>query len=410
MILLDAYYITRLKIKNISTFYRKDSNCYYLNDLFCLTVINTNMETCHPNFSIPISPEVAIGYLYNNYHKTLILGVVPVLILIGFVGNLGFLFVILKIQYMRTITNFYLGNLAVADLSLIITMAINIMWSYSNSQVTFDKPYRSSAGCVLYIFFIYLPFFASTSLVTLVTMERYIAICKPLYHRMVSNKVRSVKFVIVSWTIASIFAALYTPGEALVRYVCVKWPDGELYENVPSEIYFCASKSDLFDGFGLYAQAIPFWFALIVNMAMSCMIIRKLNYRKFSTAAPVQRQTDTTRNQVAKMLIANNVAFFLCLGPLQIYNIFNILYWHTGHTPFTYYELDTWLWMARVTGVANSAINPIIYNATNQRYRVAFAKCFGCDAALRKPQMTSYISGGNSSSTQIPKQRDSCAL
>ncbi len=353
------------------------------------------METCHPNFSIPISPEVAIGYLYNNYHMTLILGVVPVLILIGFVGNLGFLFVILKIQYMRTITNFYLGNLAVADLSLIITMAINIMWSYSNSQVTFDKPYRSSAGCVLYIFFIYLPFFASTSLVTLVTMERYIAICKPLYQRMVSSKVRSVKFVIVSWTIASIFAALYTPGEALVRYICIKWPEDELYKNVPSKIYYCSPKYKLSGGFGLYAQAIPFWFALIINTAMSFMIIKELNHRKSSTAAPVQHQTDTTRNQVAKMLIVNNVAFFLCLGPLQILNIFSILYWHTGYTPFTYFEWERWLWMARVTGVANSAINPIIYNATNQRYRVAFAKCFGCGPAPRHSQKPSLVSGRN---------------
>ena len=89
-------------------------------------------------------------------------------------------------DYMRTLTNFYLGNLAVADLSFIAVTAVRYFWSYTRSPVQAEVPYRST-------FITYLCVFSCLSFFTLVTVERYFAICKQFSKN--SGKNRSIKLV-----------------------------------------------------------------------------------------------------------------------------------------------------------------------------------------------------------------------
>ena len=61
--------------------------------------------------------DIATQFYYSQAEKLIILVLYPSLVAFGIVGNLAFLAVVVKIPSMRTITNAYLVNLAVCDIT-----------------------------------------------------------------------------------------------------------------------------------------------------------------------------------------------------------------------------------------------------------------------------------------------------
>ena len=342
------------------------------------------MDDCHPNNSLTLITKFAIEMLYTTPERILILGVFPVIIIIGLLGSVGFMVVIYKMDDMKTLTNFYLGNLAAADLSFIIVTAVRYLWFYINSPVRIEIPYRSSFGCMMSLFITYLCLFLYLSLITLVTVERYFAICKPLQFRTISGKNRSIKLVLGTWLGCSLLAGFFIFLYPSLEVQCIKWPDDKTFRSLPSKIYICKSIYEWMWLTTKYVQGIAFWLSLVVNMILSVKIIIALSQRN-SLAKSNKQQTDIIRNQVTRMLITNNAVFFLLHGPYQIRNIIRISQEHLGYdVTNSYIYSDLMLWISRVGVIANSAVNPVIYNITNPRYRQAFLKCFGCGFTAEK--------------------------
>ena len=104
---------------------------------------------------------------------------------------------------------------------------------------------------------------------------------------------------------------------------------------------------------------------------------------------------DTVRNQVATMLIVNNVAYFILLGIFQVLNVVSIVEEHLGYYVLSDFQVYSIIWVGRVTTILNSAINPIIYSLTNRRYREAFARCFGCRKIAEQIQLGLGLARGN---------------
>ena len=135
-------------------------------------------------------------FLYSKTDKVMITIVFPFIVTLGLLANTAFLFTLVRVREMRTLTNFYLANLAFADLFFVIVTAVNHFYKYTWSP-DFQRgvPWTSAVGCGAISAAIYMPFIASICLVTLVSFERFLAICFPLKHRMMNNKSRTVKMV-----------------------------------------------------------------------------------------------------------------------------------------------------------------------------------------------------------------------
>ena len=343
------------------------------------------LKYCNVNNSRYLPPELAREALYSIYEVVVVTAIIPVVFVIGFIGNLGFLFVLLRLKYMRNVTNFYLGNLAVADLTFIVIMTLRYTWFYANSHVDFSVSFHSSFGCVTSTFVVYLSIFSSFAFVTLVTVERYYAICKPLKHRIVSGKKHSLKLVVVTWLLCSFLAGLYTPSSAILRSMCIEWPDGADFESLPTEVSRCEAVQPWMEPVALYFKAVVYWSSLTIYTIMGIKIIIKLTQRMLLTEES-QCQTKQSsksgmkivRNQVAKMLIINNTVFFVLHGLYHISNIMQIIEMHLGYHVIGVCQYQNLLWVGKVAAIINSAINPIIFNVTNSRYREAFTMCFGC--------------------------------
>ena len=167
--------------------------------------------------------------LYTQADKFMITIVFPFIVTLGVLANSAFLFTIVRVPKMRKLTNFYLANLAFADLFFVVVTTVNYFYKYIWSP-DFERgsPWARSFGCAAMAAASYIPYFASISLVTLVSIERYLAISYPLKYRMANTKSRAVKLVISAWIIAIAFTAAVAPNYAVLRFVLYGLKSGKI--------------------------------------------------------------------------------------------------------------------------------------------------------------------------------------
>lgn len=354
--------------------------------------------------------------MYNPYRSMqwIMVIAVPLILICGVGGNMAFLLVLYRVPQMRNDTNFYLGNLAIADVSYLVIAGTRYLIAYGRSPVMFlSFPFYTNIGCALPTYLVNTSYFASVWLVTLVAAERYLAICRPMRHMVIrAGKRRAVKLVILAWLSAGIMAAFAAPfGPGLT--ICVR------RQHVDDVILVFTSCAATCRWCGLLLQAIDcvqFNVAFWLNLFLYSRIILTLNSRpsvidyssssvkyKTSPAASSATMATTTtmmkrhvipkrsssdikmyqdRNQVARMLVVNVLVFFLCLFPFSVvYNLTELLAaWSGGDYSFLLtQEQSRWMsWVGKLTALINSAVNPFIYSMCNRRYRMAFQKGIRC--------------------------------
>ena len=305
----------------------------------------------------------------------IVLIVFPVIILFGLFVNFTFLLTICRVREMRTVTNFYLVNLAVSDL-LFIT-ATGFTYIYPRIVHNLRLP-QTQIGCILSFTSVYLSYFTSIGLVTLVSLERFLAICYPLKHRVVKSKYRTTMLVVMTWCIAAVLTVIVVPGVgANVTTNCIIWP-AEYRHKFPSMVSQCVSISAEMYIIGCTVTLISFIVALVCNSAFYTMIICRLSHRELT---PIEHQDDrnqtqNVRNSVARMLILNGVVFFFCLSVTQLFNLNQIIMYTSNRRIYLIRPEHGWTvaWTGLVMSVLNSAINPVIYSVSNATYRKAFVR------------------------------------
>ncbi len=326
------------------------------------------------------SPDSFIEALfYSTADKVLISKVLPFIVTLGLLTNSAFLWTILRVSEMRTITNFYLANLACADLFYIIVSGSNKFYSYVwSSDFSRFVPWKSAAGCALVNGFTYVTFFGSLSLITLVSIERFLAICYPLKHRMMNDKSRTIKMSIGAWLIAIVLSALVAPAWGRHDAYCILWPE-KYQHRFPFVVHICQGINPDFVDIASICQFFPFVVALCLNTILYSLIVKRLSQRGIGCDQSRQQiQAQRVRNSVALMLVINGIVFFLCLSPYQFFQMYYFAQRHGGPPFLTTKQAYVLGWVGRCSSLLNSAINPLIYSAMNGRYRRAFLSAISC--------------------------------
>ena len=327
---------------------------------------------------------------YTPGTTILITVVLPCILAVGVLSNGAFLFVLFRVRWMRTITNFYLANLSVADITFLIVAGAEHFWGYANSPIPSDDMHLGMTGCILMTLIIYISYFGSLLLVTLVSLHRFFAICCPNKQELIGSRSRTTKLVTGTWAISITIAVLLIPSVSNFVTHCLTWPEDVDDTSLPAIMGSCHPVTPWVADVSTLAQTIPFFVAILGNSIMYTKIIRSLTsrvearkQRKYASPTTVER----ARDRVARMLIANGVIFFVCLAPFQAMGFAEVITTQLK-TPvlLTPAQYDTFLWFARMLGYSNSAINPIIYNATNPRYRQAFCEAFPCLPAKKESE------------------------
>ncbi len=315
----------------------------------------------------------ASKFMFDPLYITLTQYLLPVILLVGLVGNAAFLFVVFRIPSMRTVTNYYLANLAVADsvfLSIVVGTGVYQLGVYG-----VPNSHLGLAGCISNTIFNYSFHYAGMILIALMSLERFLAVCHPLRHRLISGRRRTIRMIVACWILAVILTPFQLPTSLNFEQRCLHWPESAEYDNFPTVVGKCSAldKPWVLPMFHL-AQTIPFFVAFFGSVYFYVSIVIRLNKRSSSSD---RQQVVRTRNHVALMLIANGTVFFLTLSPFEVTSMILFIEGFLDDVILIPYEVRSALFeINRILLFINSAINPIVYTVTNARYRHAFKRAF----------------------------------
>lgn len=155
-------------------------------DLVNLTFLRNVSDTMTHSSRDPMSVVIPITVFY------------AVIFLAGVLGNVTTCTVISRNKSMHTATNFYLFNLAVSDLLLLVSgMPLEIFNIWYPAQYPFNQSF-----CILQGLLQETSTNATVLTITSFTVERYIAICHPFRQHTMSKLSRAVKFILAIWIVA----------------------------------------------------------------------------------------------------------------------------------------------------------------------------------------------------------------
>ncbi|XP_076838775.1 neuropeptide Y receptor Y2, like [Brachyhypopomus gauderio] len=316
------------------------------------------------------SPNPAVSHpLLELGDSTKHLGVQVVLILaystiilLGVVGNSLVIYVVCKFKTLRTVTNFFIANLAVADLlvntlCLPFTLAYTLLGEWKFGHVLcFTLPYAQ--GLAVHV---------STVTLNVIALDRHRCIVYHLETRM--SKDTCFVVIGVTWVISAVLAsplAIFreygfvdlTPGESIE--VCgEKWPgsstDGTLY-----------SISMLLLQYVLPLAVISFAYIRIWSKLRNHVSPAGRN-------DPHHRRRKTT-----KMLVTMVVVFAVSWLPFHAFQLAididsSVLV--TRHFRLLYTVFH-------IVAMCSTFANPLLYGWMNRNYRSAFAAAFRCEQRL----------------------------
>lgn len=297
------------------------------------------------------------------------LTVVNVIIFVtGLVGNISVCVVIIRHPSLHTATNYYLFNLAVSDLILLI-------FGLPNDVALYWHQYPWVLGetfCKIRALLSEMATYVSVLTIVAFSTERYLAICYPLYLHTMSGLQRALRIIVCMWVIGFLSAAPFSVYSS-VDYLT--YPPGT--DNILEESAFCAMMSQP-EHFPL--AELSFFLFFLVPMCIIAMQYTRMGLRISKQTKRLGKGVNgsihrgsSRRSQshraVIRMLAAVVIGFFICWAPFHAQRL---LFIYGQDFPY-YHELNAWMFY--ITGIFyyfSSTLNPVLYNLMSNRYRNAF--------------------------------------
>ena len=296
---------------------------------------------------------------------------IPVVSAIGCFGNVAFFLVLARVKSMRTTTNFYLINLAAADLMLLALETLDQSWHYINFKYVESTPFQTNFGCAMFSFAIHVSALSSIMLITLVSFDRFFAVCYPIQYRITKNKKQACSLALLTWIISVVLSLFRSLASGSLRYECILWPFREKYRYFPGTVRHCSPIHPLFQKEILehVIHSAPFITALVINYIINFRIVQRL--RRPPPGENGNQQNEKIKRRITWMLLANSVIFFCSMAPFHFLLAFKELL-NLSPRQQKYYTDAVFVFF-----MLNSAINPILYFVTCPSYRRGYLQAFG---------------------------------
>ncbi|XP_058619763.1 chemokine XC receptor 1-like [Onychostoma macrolepis] len=255
-------------------------------------------------------------------------------VVLSCIGNILVLVILALYESLKSLTNVFILNLAVSD--LLFTFGLPFWASYYIWGWTFGE-----VGCKAVKFFFYVGFYSSVLFLTLMTIQRYMAVVHPLsdWERCRGLSVSPFIVWILSGTVAllgSLHSKVMTESDSkFCEYGSVEWKSGIAY-----------------------FQNAFFFIAFVI-----------MGYCYGRMLRAISKSRTNKRHKTVRLIFCIALVFFIGWAP---YNIVMFLKSLTFH-PFTDCEvsirLDYAYYACRMLAFSHCCLNPVFYVFVGVKFR-----------------------------------------
>ena len=234
-------------------------------------------------FNYSLDYEAALEQLPDRFDSVAAVGLMPAILGLGVTVNLAFLAVLLRLPSMRSPTNLYLASLAVSDTAFLALAVGPKVAQHLATGVSFPLApggeSASQAGCLLLHLSVNLAYFASLAAVTLVSVEKFLAVCRPVRHRLADGRRRAGRLAMAGWAVSLLVSSAILPSYGRLVAVCIVWPAGDRFAGLAGRYFKCEAVVDWAPNFSNVFQTVPFFLTLAFNTTLYVLIVRRLSLR-----------------------------------------------------------------------------------------------------------------------------------
>ncbi|EGW08978.1 olfactory receptor 14A2 isoform X1 [Cricetulus griseus] len=271
-----------------------------------------------------------------------------VMYLAALISNLIIITLITLDLQLQTPMYFFLKNLSMLD-ALFVSVPIP---NYFVNSLTYNNSI-SIIGCIFQVFLTTSFAAGEVFILTVMSYDRYVAICSPLYYQAIMSSDTCVLMVAVSWTIGVMIGAIYTAGTFSMPF-CGSNVIPQIFCDIPSLLRMSCSKTLVV----IYSSL-----GIGVCIGVFCFICVVISYSYiFSTVLKIP----TTKGQ--------SKAFATCIPHLTVFTLF------IATACFVYVKLPSHVPSItdRVFSVLYTVLpptlNPLIYSLKNTDVKCALRR------------------------------------
>ncbi|XP_002733728.1 G-protein coupled receptor 54-like [Saccoglossus kowalevskii] len=283
------------------------------------------------------------------------------IVFIGVTGNSIVLYIILKHKEMQTVTNYYIANLALADITFLVICTTSTAALYATPQW-----YLGDFTCRFAGYMQYVSVQATCATLTAMTVDRHFLIVHAVRSRNATIRKPMMAMMISVFIWIGAFL-LHVPVAIYTRQVIDS--DGEPYCR---RIFPDALAHKMYE---VYSFIVMYILPLVIITVCYTMILQQVWRRTSSgteSAQAIERSIRRKR-KITRMVLIVVVLFAICWGPLQIMNqwmILDVKYPYESH-PVYHFRI-----FCLCLAYTNSCVNPFVYAFTTNSFRKYFKRLF----------------------------------
>uniref|UniRef100_UPI00358E0D68 5-hydroxytryptamine receptor 2A-like n=1 Tax=Myxine glutinosa TaxID=7769 RepID=UPI00358E0D68 len=301
-------------------------------------------------------------------------------------GNVLVIMAVALERKLQTVTNYFLMSLAAADLLVgVLVMPIALLTLLFQSHWCLPP-----SLCPIWLYLDVLLSTASILHLCAISLDRYLAIRRPIQHSRFQSKNKVLLKVLAVWAV-SVGISMPIPLKGFLH------PASVFAEHV------CVIRVESFAHFIVFGSLSAFFVPLAIMLVAFCLTTRLLRHkalhcdagRQSKLPSPPQlppqacslqrpwgsglrRQTmaSISNEQRATKVLGIVFALFVVMWcPFFITNILSVLCRDSCHPDVLAVLLNIFVWV----GYVSSGVNPLVYTLFNRVFRRAFCRFIGCD-------------------------------
>ncbi|XP_063302524.1 olfactory receptor 11L1-like [Pelobates fuscus] len=289
-----------------------------------------------------------LGFQLLNRSRIIFFSILLLVYIMTLTGNLLIIILVSATQYLRSPMYFFLSQLSSCDIILTTSVSPTLLHITLNNGIP-----MSVSQCIAQFNFFSFPSGTECFLLTIMSYDRYVAVCKPLHYVTIMNFPFCLSLVVLSWILGFLLTLIFVILLSNLTFCNSKYIDNFFCDIVPLVQLSCSDTT--------VVRTVIFWIAGPETVIETVFIIS--TYVCIFLA--IHRISTTTGRQKAFSTCSSHLSV-VCMyyGTLIAIYVFP-----SGEHSFGMSKIVSFMYT-----VVTPLLNPVIYSLRNQEIKTAILK------------------------------------